>query len=357
MSVLFTPVRLRDVEARNRVWVSPMCEYSCEGQDGLADDWHLVHLGSRAVGGAGLVMTEATAVMPEGRISPYDLGIWSDAHADALAPTARFIEAQGAVPAMQLAHAGRKASTDRPWTGGKPVDAAGGGWTPAGPSPLAYAPGYPEPHAYSTGEVRAVIDAFAAAAARAARAGFRAVEVHAAHGYLVHEFLSPLTNQRTDEYGGDFDGRVRLALDVTRAVREAFPREFPVLVRISASEYVEGGWDLDASVELACRLKAVGADLIDCSSGGNLPQQRLRVYPGYQVPFARAVRERAAIATGAVGLITAPEQAEAIVAGGEADVVLMGRELLRDPYWPLHAARALRAEVAWPPQYLRAKLP
>ncbi|RJQ12770.1 MAG: NADH:flavin oxidoreductase/NADH oxidase [Dehalococcoidia bacterium] len=357
MSVLFTPIRLRDLEMRNRIWVSPMCEYSCEQQDGLANDWHLVHLGSRAVGGAGLVMTEATAVTPEGRISPYDLGIWSDAHAEALRSTARFIEEHGAAPAMQLAHAGRKASTERPWAGGKPVDASGGGWTPAGPSALPYAPGYPEPHAYTTAEVRGVIDAFATAAARAARVGFRAVEVHAAHGYLVHEFLSPLTNQRTDEYGGDFDGRTRLAIEVTRAVRESFPRELPVIVRISASEYVEGGWNLDDSVELACRLKAVGVDLIDCSSGGNLPQQQVRAYPGYQVPFARAIRERAGIASGAVGLITAPEQAEAIVASGEADVVLMGRELLRDPYWPLHAARTLRAEIEWPKQYLRAKLP
>ena len=357
MSVLFTPVRLRDLEMRNRIWVSPMCEYSCEDQDGLANDWHLVHLGSRAVGGAGLVMTEATAVTPEGRISPHDLGIWSDAHADALRPVTRFIEAHGAAPAVQLAHAGRKASTPRPWAGGgRAVDASEGGWTPGGPSALPYAPGYLEPHAYTTAEVRGIIDAFATAAARSAQAGFRAVEVHAAHGYLVHQFLSPLSNQRTDEYGGDFEGRIRLAVDVVRAVRDSFPRELPVIVRISASEYVEGGWDLDDSVELSCRLKAAGADLIDCSSGGNSPQQQLRVYPGYQVPFARAIRERAGIATGAVGLITAPEQAEAIVASGEADVVLMGRELLRDPYWPLHAARALRAEIEWPKQYQRAKL-
>ncbi len=356
MSVLFTPVRLRELEMRNRIWVSPMCEYSCDQADGLADDWHLVHLGSRAVGGAGLVMTEAAAVMPEGRISAYDLGIWSDEHADALKPSSRFIEKHGAAPAIQLAHAGRKASTARPWAGGKPVLPTDGGWVPAGPSALAYAEGYAQPHAYTTAEVRAVIDAFAAAAARSARAGFRVVEVHAAHGYLLHQFLSPLSNQRSDEYGGDFDGRLRLTLDVARAVRESFPKELPVLVRISASEYVEGGWGLDDSVELSCRLKAVGVDLIDCSSGGNSTQQRLRVYPGYQVPFARAIRERAGIATGAVGLITAPEQAEAIVASGEADVVLMGRELLRDPYWPLHAARALRADVEWPKQYQRARL-
>jgi len=356
MSVLFTPVLLRDLETRNRIWVSPMCEYSCDQADGFADDWHLVHLGSRAVGGAGLVMTEAAAVMPEGRISAYDLGIWSDAHADALKPSARFVEKHGAAPAIQLAHAGRKASTARPWLGGKPVLSDDGGWVPAAPSALAYAEGYAQPHAYTTAEVRAVIDAFAAATARSARAGFRAVEVHAAHGYLLHQFLSPLSNERTDEYGGDFDGRLRLTLDVARAVRDSFPKELPVLVRISASEYVDGGWDLDDSVELSSRLKKVGVDLIDCSSGGNSPQQRLRVYPGYQVSFARAIRERAGIATGAVGLITAPAQAEAIVASGEADVVLMGRELLRDPYWPLHAARALRAEVEWPKQYQRARL-
>ena len=355
MSVLFTPVRLRDLEMRNRIWVSPMCEYSCEDQDGLANDWHLVHLGSRAVGGAGLVMTEAAAVTEDGRISPYDLGIWSDAHADALVPSTRFIEANGAASAIQLAHAGRKASTSRPWAGGKPVGVSDGGWQPSGPSALPYAPGYAEPHAYSTAEVRAVIDAFAAATVRSARAGFKAIEIHAAHGYLLHQFLSPFSNQRTDEFGGDFDGRTRLALEVARAVRDSFPRELPVLVRISASEYVEGGWDLDDSVELSCRLKAAGVDLIDCSSGGNLPQQQLRVYPGYQVPFARSIRERAGVATGAVGLITAPEQAEAIVASGEADVVLLGRELLRDPYWPLHAARALRADVEWPAQYRRAK--
>ncbi len=356
MSVLFTPIRLRELEMRNRIWVSPMCEYSCEQQDGLANEWHLVHLGSRAVGGAGLVMTEAAAVTPEGRISPWDLGIWSDAHADALLPSTRFIEAHGAAPAIQLAHAGRKASTNRPWAGGKPVGALEGGWEPYGPSAVSYAPGYPEPHAYSTAEVRAVIDDFAAAAARSARAGFKAVEIHAAHGYLIHQFLSPFSNERTDKFGGDYDGRTRLAIEVARAVRESFPRELPVLVRISASEYVEGGWDLDDSVELACRLKGVGVDLIDCSSGGNLPQQQLRVYPGYQVPFARSVKERAGIATGAVGLITAAEQAEAIVAGGEADVVLMGRELLRDPYWPLHAARELRVDLEWPAQYRRAKL-
>ena len=357
MSVLFTPIRLRDLETRNRIWVSPMCEYSCDDADGLANDWHLVHLGSRAVGGAGLVMTEAAAVTADGRISRYDLGIWSGAHAEALRTTAQFIEAHGAAPAIQLAHAGRKSSTARPWAGGKPVlPDDEGGWEPSGPSALAYAPGYAEPHAYTTAEVRAVIDAFAAAAARSADAGFRAVEIHSAHGYLLHQFLSPLSNQRTDEYGGDFDGRTRLALDVVRAVRDSFPRELPVLVRISASEYVEGGWGLDDSVELACRMKAAGVDLVDCSSGGNSPQQQLKVYPGYQVPFARAIRERAGVATGAVGLITAPEQAESIVASGEADVVLMGRELLRDPYWPLHAARTLRAEIEWPKQYQRARL-
>ncbi|MEX2446069.1 MAG: NADH:flavin oxidoreductase/NADH oxidase [Dehalococcoidia bacterium] len=354
MSALFQPIRLRDVEARNRAWVSPMCEYSCN-LDGLANDWHMVHLGSRAVGGAGLVMTEATAVTPEGRITPWDLGLWSDEHAEALRPIARFIEGQGAVPALQLAHAGRKASTDRPWAGGKPVPPEDGGWQPVGPAPLPFAEGYPEPHPLSLDEVRGVIDAFAAAARRAASIGFRAVEVHAAHGYLLHQFLSPYTNMREDEYGGSFDGRVRLTLDTVRAVRDAFPAELPVFVRVSATEYVEDGWDVDDTVALAKRLKDAGVDLVDVSSGGNLPQQQLHPYPGYQVANARRVRAEAGIATAAVGLITEPRHADGVIAAGDADVVLLGREQLRDPYWPLHAAHALGDAVAWPVQYERAR--
>jgi len=354
VNVLFEPLRLREVELRNRIVVSPMCQYSAT-EDGMPTDWHLVHLGARAVGGAAMVMAEATAVTPEGRISPVDLGLWSGAHAEAYQPIARFIEEQGAVPAIQLAHAGRKASTAAPWNGGRPLGPGEGGWQPAGPSPIAYTEGYPAPHELTTAEVRGIVDAFAAAARHAADAGFRTVEVHAAHGYLLHEFLSPYSNQRTDQYGGSFENRTRLAVAVARAVRETFPATLPVFVRISASEYIDGGWDVEQSVALACLLKEAGIDLIDCSSGGNLPQQALRVFPGYQVPFAREVRQRAGIATGAVGLITSPPQAEAIVASGDADLVLLARELLRDPYWPLHAAAALRAPVSWPRQYARVK--
>ena len=355
MSVLFTPLRLRGVETRNRVWVAPMCQYSADNRDGVPTDWHLVHLGSRAVGGAGLVMTEATSVTDDGRITPWDLGIYNDAQVAAFQPITRFIEAHGAVPAVQLAHAGRKASTNRPWMGGKPVAPADGGWDVRGPSAIAYNEGYPEPNAYSTEEVHGIIAAFAESAQRAVRAGFRVIEIHSAHGYLLHQFLSPHTNLRDDEFGGSFAGRTKLTVEVAKAVRAVIPATMPLLVRISTSEYVEGGWDVDASVALATLLKDAGVDMIDCSSGGNLPHQALTVYPGYQVGFAREVRERAGIATGAVGLIVEPHHAEAVVAGQDADVVLLGREELRDPYWPLHAAKALGADHEWPVQYARAK--
>ena len=354
MSVLFSPITVRGVEARNRVWVSPMCEYSSD--DGIPNDWHMVHLGSRAVGGAGVVITEATAVTPEGRITPWDTGIWSESHTTAWKPIVRFIESQGAVPAMQLAHAGRKGSTNAPWRGGRPVAPADGGYDVVGPSPIAFNEGYAMPHELTTAEVRGVTDAFAEGAQRAVEAGFRLLEMHAAHGYLVHQFLSPHTNQRTDEFGGSFEGRTRLAVESARAIRDVIPADMPLLVRISSTEYVEGGWDLDQSIELAKMLKDAGVDMIDCSSGGNLPHQQLHPYPGYQVPAARAVREQAGIATAAVGLIVEPHHADSIVASGDADVVLMGRELLRDPYWPLHAARALGDDVEWPVQYQRAKL-
>jgi 2,4-dienoyl-CoA reductase-like NADH-dependent reductase (Old Yellow Enzyme family) len=352
MSALFEPFRLRDVEFRNRIFVSPMCQYSA-GEDGVPTDWHLVHLGSRAVGGAGLVMTEATAVTAEGRISAGDVGIWSEEQVTAFRRITSFIDEHGAVPAIQLAHAGRKASTKRPWEGTGP--ATEGGWQPVGPSPIAYSEGYPEPRELSTAEVRQVVDDFAAGAERAARAGFRAFEVHAAHGYLVAQFLSPFSNHRTDEYGGDFAGRTRLAIEVAAAVREAVPRGLPVFARLSASEYVEDGWDLDQTVALAVELKRVGVDFIDASSGGNLPHQRVHPHPGYQVTFARAIRERALIATGAVGLITTASHADAVIASGDADAVLIGREELRDPYWPLHAAAELRDDVTWPLQYQRAR--
>jgi len=353
MSALFAPLRLREITLRNRIAVSPMCQYSaCEG---LPSEWHLVHLGSRAVGGAGLVIAEATAVLPEGRISPDDTGIWSDAHAEAWAPIARFIADRGASPAIQLAHAGRKASTAAPWRGGGPVGETSGGWPPVAPSPLPFAGGYPVPRELTSDDIRAVVGAFRDGARRAEQAGFEVVEIHMAHGYLLHQFLSPLTNRRTDGYGGSLENRMRLPLEVTHAVRDAFPVQRPVLARISATDWVEGGWDLEQSVLFARELREAGVDLVDCSSGGTVPDAKVPVAPGYQVPFAAAIRERAGVATGAVGMITDPSQAEAIVFDGQADLVLLARQMLRDPYWPLHAAQALGAEAPWPEQYLRAR--
>lgn len=353
MSQLFTPLRLRDVEFRNRVFVSPMCQYSSE--DGVPTDWHLVHLGSRAVGGAGLVLVEASAVSPEGRITPWDSGIWHDGQAEAFTRITSFIRAQGAVPGIQLAHAGRKASVDVPWRGGRPLGPAEKGWQPVAPSAVPFAPEHPVPREMTAADIETVVAAFAAAARRALAAGFEVVELHMAHGYLMHEFLSPLANRRRDEYGGPLHNRARLPLQVAAAVREAWPARLPLFVRISATDWIEGGWDLEQSVQLARWLKELGVDLVDCSSGGIVPGASIPMGPGYQVPFAAAIRREAGVATGAVGMITAPAQAEQIVATGQADAVLLARELLRDPYWPLHAARALGAEVPWPPQYLRAK--
>jgi 2,4-dienoyl-CoA reductase-like NADH-dependent reductase (Old Yellow Enzyme family) len=352
MSHLFTPFRLRGLEFRNRVFVSPMCEYS--SPQGMPTDWHLVHLGSRAVGGAGLVLTEATAVSPEGRISPDDAGIWSDEQAAAWAPIARFIREQGAAPGMQLAHAGRKASTAAPWLGGRPVAPAEGGWTPVGPSPIPFDAGYPAPRELTAADLDRVVADFVAAARRCREAGFQVIELHAAHGYLLHEFLSPLSNRRTDGYGGSPANRRRLTVRVARALREAWPAELPLFVRLSVTDWAEGGWDLPQSIELARELREAGVDLIDCSSGALVPGVTIPVAPGYQVPFAAAIRREAGVATGAVGLITAPAQAEQIVANGQADAVLLARELLRDPYWPLHAAKALGAKVPGPKQYGRA---
>ncbi len=353
MSALFSALKLRDVTFRNRAWVSPMCQYSC--RDGMPSDWHLVHLGSRAVGGAGLVLTEAAAVSPEARISPDDAGIWSDAHAAAWARVAAFVAEQGAVPGIQLAHAGRKASTAAPWRGGKALDAAAGGWQPLAPSALAFGAGSPVPRAMTPGDIEEAVAQFASAAARACAAGFRVVELHMAHGYLCHEFLSPLSNRRSDAWGGSLENRMRFPLDVARAVRAAWPAELPLLVRVSATDWVDGGWSADDSVAFARRLKEAGVDLVDCSSGGSAPDARVPVGPGYQTPFAARLRAEAGVATAAVGLITEPAQAEQIVATGQADAVLMARALLREPYWPLRAARELGAEVAWPPQYLRAR--
>jgi len=351
--LLFTPLKLRDVEFRNRVFVSPMCQYSA--QDGLPGDWHFVHLGSRAVGGAGLVITEATAVSPEGRISAADLGIWSDAHGEAFKPLVRFVKAQGAAAGIQLAHAGRKASTGAPWDGGGYVGADRGGWTPVGPSPVAFDAASPAPHELTREEIDRLVGQFGDAARRALAAGFDIVEIHAAHGYLLHEFLSPLTNMRTDRFGGSFENRIAVPLAVVARVREVWPASRPLFVRISATDWVEGGWSLADSVALSRLLKDAGVDLVDCSSAGAVANAKIPVGPGYQSPFAAAIRKEAGIATGAVGMVTSPEQAEQILATGQADAVLLARELLRNPYWPLMAARRLGATVEWPKQYLRAK--
>lgn len=352
MAALFEPLTLRGLELSNRLIVSPMCEYS--STDGFANDWHVVHLGSRAVGGAGLIFTEATAVTAEGRISPEDLGIWDDAHVEVLSQITRFIHAQNRAAGMQLAHAGRKGSTKRPWDGAGRVSSDAGGWQPVGPTDEPFADGYPRPAALDLAGIASVIDAFRRAATRARAAGFDVAEVHAAHGYLLHEFMSPLSNTRTDAYGGSYDSRIRFCLEVVEAVREVWPERQPVFVRISCTDWVDGGWDIEQSVELARRLKDRGVDLIDCSSGGNVATARIPIGPGYQVPFAERIRREAGIATGAVGLITESAQANAIVAEGRADCVLLARELLRDPYFPLRAARELGVDMDWPAQYLRA---
>lgn len=355
MTALFTPLTLRALTLPNRIGVSPMCQYS--SVDGFANAWHLAHLGGLATGGAGLVLSEAAAVLPEGRISPHDLGIWSDAHVPMLRQITDFVRAQGAVIGVQLAHAGRKASTHRPWDGHGTVAPARGGWTNVmAPSAIAYSPQYPAPTELDAVGIATVHAAFADAARRALDAGFQVIELHAAHGYLLHSFLSPLTNHRTDAYGGDFEGRIRLLCEVVMQVRVGWPETLPIFVRISATDWAEGGWTVDDSVRLAQRLKGLGVDLVDCSSGGLVTHQQIPVGPLYQVPFAARVRHEASIPTAAVGLITEPAQAERIVADGDADLVLLGRELLRHPRWPLQAAHALGAEAAWPRQYERAKL-
>jgi len=350
---LFDPLSIRSQSFSNRLFVSPMCEYSSE--DGFANDWHLVHLGARAVGGAGLVLTEATAVTPEGRISPQDLGIWKDDHLDFLARIVRFIEGQGSVAGTQLAHAGRKASTYRPWSGNGTVPESAGGWPDVlAPSALAFAENYPQPQALTLDGIARVTMAFVDATRRAHAAGFRVIELHAAHGYLLHEFLSPLSNHRQDQYGGSFDNRTRLIREVVTGVRRVWPESAPLFVRISATDWIEGGWDIEQSIELARQLKPLGVDFIDCSSGGNAAQATIPIGPGYQAPFAARIRREAGILTGAVGLITEPGQADAIVSSGQADAVLMARELLRDPYFPMRAARELGQDLTWPSQYLRA---
>jgi 2,4-dienoyl-CoA reductase-like NADH-dependent reductase (Old Yellow Enzyme family) len=354
MTALFQPLTLRQLTLPNRIAVSPMCQYSAE--DGLANDWHLVHLGSRAVGGAGLVVIEATAVLPEGRISPQDLGLWRDEQIEPLRRITRFIEAQGAFAGIQLAHAGRKASTWQPWLGKHgSVPIGAGGWAPVAPSSIAFDPQHTVPQVLDQAGIDAVVQAFVDAAARALAAGFKVVEVHAAHGYLLHQFLSPISNQRQDRYGGCFENRIRLLLDVVTAVRAAWPAELPLLVRLSATDWVDDGWNDDETVELARRLKVLGVDLIDVSSGGTSANADIPVGPGYQTRFAERVRREANIASATVGLITEPAQAEQILRTGQADLIMLARELLRDPYWPLHAADELgEKNLPWPPQYVRA---
>ena len=354
MPKLFEPFTVRSVTLRNRIGVSPMCQYSAT--DGLPTDWHLVHLGSRAVGGAGLVMAEASAVAPEGRISPADAGIWNDAQLKAWQPITKFISEHGAAPAIQLAHAGRKASTKRPWEGGGKVDPAAGGWQPIGPTGTAFADNYPTPREMTLEDIARVKSNFVVAARRALTAGFKVIEIHAAHGYLLHSFYSPLSNTRTDSYGGSFENRTRLVVEITQAVRKEIGDQVPLLVRLSCSDWTFGGWTIDDSVKLAGLLKHAGADVIDCSSGGNVAKADIPLGPGYQVPFADAVRNQAKVPTAAVGMITDAKQAEAILQEGKADLVFLARQMLRDPYWPVHAAQELGVTTKGlaPIQYGRA---
>lgn len=356
MSHLFEPLALRSMIIPNRVWMSPMCMYSAAADGpgtGVATDFHFAHLASRAVGGAGLVVVEATAVNPVGRITPHDLGLWNDSQRRALSRITGFLLAQGTVPVIQLAHAGRKASTAQPWLGGRAVAPEAGGWRAVGPSAVPFGR-YPVPSELTVSEIESVVDDFAAAAHRALAAGFRAVEIHGAHGYLIHSFLSPYSNRRTDSYGGSFENRVRFALEVVDAVREVWPAELPLFFRASATDWIDGGWSVDDSVRLAGLLKEHGVDLMDVSGGGMAPDARIPVGPAYQVPFAARIRAETGLPVAAVGLITEPKQAEDIVATGAADAVMLGRELLRNPYWPLHAARELGVEPDWPNQYARA---
>jgi len=352
MSVLFSPLKIRGITLSNRIVMSPMCQYSA--RDGFAGDWHLVHYGARAVGGAGLIIMEATAVWPEGKITPGDLGLWNDDHIPGLRRITDYIHSHGSVAGIQIAHAGRKASCAVPWEGGKQLAVQNGGWETVAPSAVPFSPGERAPSMADRPEIDKIIAGFRNAAVRAVEAGFRVVEIHSAHGYLLQEFLSPVSNRRTDEYGGSFENRIRLLLEVTTAVRSVWPEEYPLFVRISSTEWTEGGWTPEESVRLAPLLKNAGADLIDCSSGGNIHNAKIPAGPGYQVPFAEAVR-KAGILTGAVGLITDAAQAEEIISSGKADLVLMGRELLRNPGFPLQAARTLGADISWPRQYLRAK--
>ena len=354
MSKLFTPLKIRNIELKNRIVVSPMCQYS--SNDGIPTDWHLVHLGSRAVGGAGLIITEATSVSPEGRISPDDAGIWNDEQANAYKRITEFIKSQNSVPGIQLAHAGRKASTYSPWKGNGEVKVENGGWQTLAPSSISFTDNYPLPKEMIEEDIKLVINQFSKAAKRSIDAGFEVVELHFAHGYLVHEFLSPLSNRRRDQYGESLENRCRFAIEIAKSVREAVTDGTPLFARISSTDWVEGGWDIDQSVQLAKWLKDVGVDLIDCSSGGNVSKAKIPVGPGYQIPFSEKIKDEANILTGGVGLITTAEQAEQIIKTEQADLVFLAREMLRDPYWALHAAKKLNVDLEdFPKQYLRAK--
>jgi 2,4-dienoyl-CoA reductase-like NADH-dependent reductase (Old Yellow Enzyme family) len=350
---LFSPLKIKDIEFKNRIVVSPMCQYSSE--DGFANDWHLVHLGSRAVGGAGLIISEACAVSPEGRISPFDLGIWKDDHIGFLKRVTLFIEKQGSIPGIQLAHAGRKASKTRPWEGDKYIPEKDGGWQTLAPSPIPFDPEDQEPIEMSHSDIQKVIENYRKAVSRALEAGFKVLEIHAAHGYLINEFLSPLTNKRTDEYGGKFENRIRLLLEIVKEVKKVWPEKYPLFMRLSAIDWHEEGWQLQDSVRVAIELKNSGVDLIDCSSGGNIKNAKIQSGPGYQVNFASTIKRESGILTGAVGLIHSADQANEIIMTGKADLVLLAREFLRDPYFPLTAARLLNIDVKWPLQYERAK--
>ena len=354
MSKLFSSLKIKGITFRNRIAISPMCQYMAE--EGFATDWHLVHYGSRAIGGAGLIIQEATAVAPEGRITPGDLGIWDDSHIDKYDQIVRFILAQGAVPGIQIAHAGRKASCAKPWDGGHQLRSEDGGWQTFSSSNLPFNEGELAPVAIDPAGIRRVVANFGQAALRARKAGFKLLEIHAAHGYLIHQFLSPLCNNRTDEYGGSFENRIRLLLEVTGAVKQAWPENLPLFVRLSATDYIEGGWDADQTVELVRLLKNKGVDLIDTSSGGMVPYAKIPFGPGYQVPFAEKVRKEAGIMTGAVGMITDANQAEEILHKEQADLILIGRLSLQYPQFPLHAAKELGVSIEWPRQYLRASV-
>lgn len=352
---LFAPLNIRQVRLKNRIAMSPMCQYSSE--DGFANDWHFIHLTSRAIGGCAIILTEAAAVTPEGRISPEDLGIWKDEHISYLKKINEMILSYDAMPGIQLAHAGRKASTKRPWAEGDVVVTKDrGGWQPIAPSPIPFADGFPVPTEIELNQIKNIPDSFAQAAVRALKANYKIVEIHSAHGYLLHEFLSPLSNQRKDKYGGSLENRMRLLIEVVEAIRKVWPQDLPLFVRISASDWIDGGWSLSESIQLSKVLKQKDVDLIDASSGGSVPHARIPMGPGYQTPFAQAIKREAQIATGAIGGISSPQQADHIIRTEQADIVLLGRELLRDPYFPLRAAKELGRDIVWPVQYARAKL-